>query len=158
MSQVRDKKYKTYKDVNIEEAVKELDAYRAARQEIRHLKALQVQFQEDVCDIKAMRYDDVKVQGGAVRDAMLESTIRWAELDEKIHDIVERNKVAMIIIEEKLHRLKYDEREVLTLYYINSKGLEAVAKLLHMSFEGTKKLKKRALRAYANIKLGGTYE
>ena len=150
MSQQRKEQYK---DKNIERAAQELDGYRSRQQQILRLKERKLNLEAEMCGIKAMRYDDIKVQGGPARDDILEKVYRWAKIDDEIYKLVIKNEHETYIIEEKIRRLKYDENQVIVYYYLNGKNITDTANAMNMSFEGIKKLKKRALRAYANIEL-----
>ena len=146
-------RYEKYKDTKIALAVEELDGYRMRKQQILRLKERRLHLEDEMESIKAMRYDIVRVQGGKMKDAVIEMIVEWAEVGDKIEKLILDNEREMNLIEEKIQRLKADEQQVIVFYYVNGKSVNETAAQMHLSFEGLKKLKKRALRAYADVTL-----
>ena len=140
-----------YKDSKVERAIKELDQYRAVCQRILRLKEQQLRMEENYCGIKAVDYAKLKVQGGVLKNELVETAIKWAELDVKIaKEKVERESIRFYL-EGKMQSLPYEEQEVLTLYFINRLTVDVIALRMERSVETVKRLKKKALRDYAEV-------
>ena len=144
-------KHKQYKDKRIEEAIKELDGYQAIVLRIRRLKEQRIRLEENYSGIKAVDYSKLRVQGGAIKDVLVETAIRWADLCAEIsHKEVECEQ-KRFEIECKIQSLPYDEQQVIVLYFINRLTNEEIARVLKMSYDGFVKLKRRALIHYAEV-------
>ena len=146
-------KHKQYKDKRIEEAIKELDGYRIRKKQIQRLKAEIAELEDELYSIKAVDYSKDKVQGGKFKDMVVEKTVEWAMLEERLRTLVCESEQELFIIENKLKRLTFNEQQVIVYYYINCKTVDAIALLMNFSEKCVRNTKKRALLHYAGVKL-----
>lgn len=144
-------KHKQYESEKIEKAVKELEEYRSKQRRLILLQEQQIRLQADYCGTRAMKYDNVKTKGGPIKNMLVETAVKWADLDMRIaHDKVEIEKY-LYYIQGKMLALKYEEQTVLMLYFINGLSLEAIAMQMQIAFGTVKNLKKRALVHYSEV-------
>lgn len=144
-------KHKSYNDERITKAIKELDEYRAILRRIRVLKDQKVRMEENYSGLRAVDYEKPRVQGGAIKNELVETALKWAELDVKIaNEIVEKERI-QFTIEGKIHSLPFEEQQVIALYFINCKTVDAIALLMNCSERCVRNIKKRALLHYAEV-------
>ena len=144
-------KYKSYNDERITKAIKELDEYRAALRRIRVLKDQKARMEENYSGLRAVDYQRPCVQGSPITNELVETAVRWAELDVKIaNEIVEKERI-QFEIEGKLHTLPFEEQQVIAFYFINGKTVDAIALLMNCSERCVRNIKKRALLHYAEV-------
>lgn len=144
-------KHKQYNDERIEKAIKELDGYQTIVVRIRRLKEQRIRLEENYSGIKAVDYAKLRVHGGAIKDVLVDTAIKWADLCAEIaHAEVECER-KRFEIEGKIQLLPYDEQQVIALYYINRLSNQEVARVMNKSYDGLAKIKRRALRHYAEV-------
>lgn len=146
-------KYKPYNNALIEFAIAELNAYRVRKQQIIRLNERRMNLEHEIYVVKAVDYSKAPVQGGKFKDMVVETAVKWADLVSEIEEITTENEREMNIIEEKLRYLSFDEQQVIVLYYLNGKNMTETAIAMDRSVDGLKKLKRRALIHYAEVKL-----
>ena len=144
-------KHKQYNDERIEKAIEELDGYRAIQQRILRLKEQKLRLEANYCGIKAVDYEKLKVQGGAIKNVLVETAIKWAELDAEIAKKQVECEQMQFEIECKVQQLPFEEQQVIVLYFINRLPVERIAIRMETSPETVKRLKKRGLRHYAEV-------
>lgn len=144
-------RHKQYKDERIERAIKELDGYKAIVARIRGLKEQRIRLEENYSGIKAVDYAKLRVQGGAIKDVLVDTAIKWADLCAEIAHAEVECEHKRFEIEGKIQMLDYSEQQVIALYYINRLSNDEIARIMKMSYDGFAKLKRRALRHYADI-------
>lgn len=139
-----------YKDDRLNAAADELWSYRQRQFEIRKL---QVRAEElrDRYSIGATAYDGVRVQGGSKKDQLVEIAVAWADLENEIVKRTTEAQHALWEIEARLRTLRYNQRQVLELYYIKGYSVIKIADMLGYSDEGIKTIKYQALKAYAYV-------
>ena len=141
-----------YNDKRIEKAIKELDGYRALQQRILRLKEQKLRLEANYCGIKAVDYEKLKVQGGAIKNVLVETAIKWAELDAEIANKQVECERLQFEIELKVQNLPFDEQQVIVLYFINRLPIERIAMRMETSRETVIRLKKKGLQHYAEVK------
>lgn len=147
----RDRKYN---DEKLNRAQEELCQYRKLQREIEHLKAKANEYRERYdYGLRAQQFDLVKVAGGEYYDRMVETVIKWAELEHEAEMKRVEAERTLWRIDDKLRRLCIAEKAVLELYYIKGKNLQQVANIMMYSYYGIRDLKHRALEKYAKIKV-----
>ena len=142
-----------YKDTRIEEAIKELDGYRAIQQRILRLKGQKLRLEANYCGIKAVDYEKLKVQGGAIKNVLVETAIKWADLDAEIARKQVECEQLQFHIECKIQKLPFEEQQVIVLYFINRLPVEQIAMRMNLSSTTVKNIKRRALRHYTEVGL-----
>lgn len=144
-------RHNQYNDKLIEDAIKELDNYRAIQQRIFRLKEQKLRLEANYCGIKAVDYEKLKVQGGAIKNVLVETAIKWAELDAEIARKQVECEEVQFSIECKIQKLPYEEQQVIVLYFINRLPIEKIAMRMETSPETVKRIKKKGLRHYAGV-------
>lgn len=137
-----------YKDPRLNAAADELWSYRQRQFEIRKL---QVRAEElrDRYSIGATAYDGVRVQGGSKKDQLVEIAVAWADLENEIVKRTTEAQHALWEIEARLRTLRYNQRQVLELYYIKGYSVVKIADMLNYSENGIRRLKFNGLKSYA---------
>ena len=144
-------KHKQYNDKRIEEAIKELDGYQAIVLRIRRLKEQRIRLEENYSGIKAVDYSKLRVQGGAIKDVLVETAVKWADLCAEISHQEVACEQKRFEIECKIQTLVYDEQQVIVLYFINRLSNEDIARVMNVSIETVRNKKKTALQHYAEV-------
>lgn len=137
-----------YKDPKLNAAAEELWSYRQKQFEIRRLKAKSEELR-DRYSVGATTYDGIRVQGGARHDKLVKIAVEWADLQ---NEILERTREAehfLWEIESRLRTLRYNQRQVLELYYIKGYSVIKIAEMLNYSENGIRRLKFNGLKSYA---------
>ena len=149
------RKPEKYKDKYIEMAVSELEGYRARSLQIMRLRERKLQIENDIYCVKAVDYSKAPVQGGTFKDMVVHTALKWAEIDDKLFKAIAESEKEMFLIEERIKHLRFEEQQVISLFYIGGKNIDATARAMNMSYEGVKKLKRRALQHYSEFFKGG---
>lgn len=137
-----------YKDDRLNAAADELWSYRQKQFEIKRLHAKSEELR-DRYSVGATAYDGIRVQGGARKDKLVQIAVEWADLQ---NEILERTREAehfLWEIESRLRTLRYSQRQVLELYYINGYSVIKIAEMLNYSEIGVRKIKHNGLKSYA---------
>ena len=137
-----------YKDDKLNAAAEELWSYRQKQFEIRKL---QVRAEElrDRYSVGAIAYDGIRVQGGARKDKLVQIAVEWADLQGEIIARTAEAEHALWEIESRLRTLRYNQRQVLELYYIKGYSVVKIADMLNYSENGIRRLKFNGLKSYA---------
>ena len=137
-----------YKDDRLNAAADELWSYRQKQFEIKRLQAKS----EELCDrysVGAIAYDGIRVQGGARKDKLVQIAVEWADLQGEIIARTAEAEHALWEIESRLRTLRYNQRQVLELYYIKGYSVIKIADMLNYSENGIRRLKFNGLKSYA---------
>lgn len=137
-----------YKDPKLNAAADELWSYRQRQFEIKRLQAKSEELR-DRYSVGATAYDGIRVQGGARHDKLVKIAVEWADLQ---NEILERTREAehfLWEIESRLRTLRYNQRQVLELYYIKGYSVIKIAEMLNYSEIGVRKIKHNGLKSYA---------
>ena len=137
-----------YKDPKLNVAAEELRSYRQKQFEIRRLKAKSEELR-DWYSVSAPSYGGIRVQGGIRKDKLSEIAAGWADLQAQILERVTEAENMLDEIECRLRTLRYNQRQVLELYYIKGYSVIKIADMLGYSDEGIKTIKYQGLKAYA---------
>lgn len=143
------RKERKYKDPRLNMAIDELNGYRNRLREIAVLAEKRAEYEEMYGEIRAIAYDDVRVQGGEIKSRLEELACKWADLDMQIKNMQEENERALWVVKVKLEDLPPQKSRVLELYYIKGYSLIKIAQIMNYSFEGVRKLKKAGLVQYS---------
>lgn len=137
-----------YKDPKLNAAAEELWSYRQRQFEIKRLQAKSEELR-DRYSVGAIAYDGIRVQGGARKDKLVQIAVEWADLQGEIIARTAEAEHALWEIESRLRTLRYNQRQVLELYYIKGYSVIKIADMLGYSDEGIKTIKYQGLKAYA---------
>ena len=137
-----------YKDPKLNAAAEELWSYRQKQFEIKRLQAKSEELR-DRYSVGAIAYDGIRVQGGARKDKLVQIAVEWADLQGEIIARTAEAEHALWEIESRLRTLRYNQRQVLELYYIKGYSVIKIADMLGYSDEGIKTIKYQGLKAYA---------
>ena len=137
-----------YKDDKLNAAADELWSYRQRQFEIKRLQAKSEELR-DRYSVGATAYDGIRVQGGARKDKLVQIAVEWADLENEIVKRTTEAQHALWEIEARLRTLRYNQRQVLELYYIKGYSVIKIADMLGYSDEGIKTIKYQGLKAYA---------
>ena len=137
-----------YKDPKLNAAAEELWSYRQKQFEIRRLKAKSEELR-DRYSVGATTYDGIRVQGGARHDKLVKIAVEWADLQNEILARTAEAEHALWEIESRLRTLRYNQRQVLELYYIKGYSVIKIAEMLNYSENGIRRLKFNGLKSYA---------
>ena len=137
-----------YKDDKLNAAADELWSYRQRQFEIRRLQAKSEELR-DRYSVGATAYDGIRVQGGARKDKLVQIAIEWADLQGEIIARTAEAEHALWEIESRLRTLRYNQRQVLELYYIKGYSVVKIAEMLNYSEIGVRKIKHNGLKSYA---------
>lgn len=143
------RKERKYNDPRLNLAIDELNGYRNRLQEIAMLAEKRAEYEEMYSEIRAIAYDDVRVQGGEIKSKLEELACKWADLDMTIKNMQAENERALWEVKVKLEELPPQKAKVLELYYIKGFSLIKIAQIMNYSFEGVRKLKKAGLVQYS---------
>ena len=137
-----------YKDDRLNAAADELWSYRQRQFEIKRLQAKAEELR-DWYSVSAPSYGGIRVQGGIRKDKLSEIAAEWADLQAQILERVTEAENMLDEIEARLRTLRYNQRQVLELYYIKGYSVIKIADMLGYSDEGIKTIKYQGLKAYA---------
>ena len=137
-----------YKDDRLNAAADELWSYRQKQFEIKRLQAKSEELR-DRYSVGATAYDGVRVQGGSKKDQLVEIAVAWADLENEIVKRTTEAQHALWEIEARLRTLRYNQRQVLELYYIKGYSVVKIADMLNYSENGIRRLKFNGLKSYA---------
>ena len=137
-----------YKDPKLNAAADELWSYRQKQFEIRRLKAKSEELR-DRYSVGATTYDGIRVQGGARHDKLVKIAVEWADLQNEISERTREAEHFLWEIESRLRTLRYNQRQVLELYYIKGYSVIKIAEMLNYSENGIRRLKFNGLKSYA---------
>ena len=137
-----------YKDPRLNTAADELWSYRQKQFEIRRLKAKSEELR-DRYSVGATAYDGIRVQGGVRHDKLVQIAVEWADLQGEIIARTAEAEHALWEIESRLRTLRYNQRQVLELYYIKGYSVVKIADMLNYSENGIRRLKFNGLKSYA---------
>lgn len=137
-----------YKDDKLNAAADELWSYRQKQFEIKRLQAKSEELR-DRYSVGAIAYDGIRVQGGARKDKLVQIAVEWADLQGEIIARTAEAEHALWEIESRLRTLRYNQRQVLELYYIKGYSVVKIADMLNYSENGIRRLKFNGLKSYA---------
>lgn len=137
-----------YKDDRLNAAADELWSYRERQFEIKRLQAKSEELR-DRYSVGATTYDGIRVQGGARHDKLVQIAVEWADLQGEIMARTAEAEHALWEIESRLRTLRYNQRQVLELYYIKGYSVIKIAEMLNYSENGIRRLKFNGLKSYA---------
>ena len=137
-----------YKDDRLNAAADELWSYRQKQFEIKRLQAKSEELR-DRYSVGAIAYDGIRVQGGARKDKLVQIAVEWADLQGEIIARTTEAEHALWEIESRLRTLRYNQRQVLELYYIKGYSVVKIADMLNYSENGIRRLKFNGLKSYA---------
>lgn len=137
-----------YKDPKLNAAAEELWSYRQKQFEIKRLQAKAEELR-DWYSVSVPSYGGIRVQGGIRKDKLSEIAAEWADLQAQILERVTEAENMLDEIEARLRTLRYNQRQVLELYYIKGYSVIKIADMLGYSDEGIKTIKYQGLKAYA---------
>lgn len=137
-----------YKDPRLNAAADELWSYRQKQFEIKRLQAKSEELR-DRYSVGAIAYDGIRVQGGARKDKLVQIAVEWADLQGEIIARTAEAEHALWEIESRLRTLRYNQRQVLELYYIKGYSVVKIAQMMHYSDRWVKAVKYEGLAAYA---------
>lgn len=137
-----------YKDDRLNAAADELWSYRQKQFEIKRLQAKSEELR-DRYSVGAIAYDGIRVQGGARKDKLVQIAVEWADLQGEIIARTTEAEHALWEIESRLRTLRYNQRQVLELYYIKGYSVVKVAQMMHYSEKWVRITKFEGLSAYA---------
>ena len=137
-----------YKDPRLNAAADELWSYRQRQFEIKRLQAKSEELR-DRYSVGAIAYDGIRVQGGARKDKLVQIAVEWADLQGEIIARTAEAEHALWEIESRLRTLRYNQRQVLELYYIKGYSVIKIAEMLNYSENGIRRLKFNGLKSYA---------
>ncbi|MGN0744354.1 MAG: sigma factor-like helix-turn-helix DNA-binding protein [Christensenellales bacterium] len=138
----------------IQSALSELEKYRARVAQINRLKDKREELQINYTAVKSIDYSKLRVQGGVPTNYLVETAVKWAELDAELDRLVVENEHELMLIEYKLSLLNTNEQTVLFKYFIEGRTIVEIALLLNYSEQGIRKIKTQALKKYAQLFLG----
>lgn len=144
-------KIRKSKNPTVQSALDELDKYRARVARIIRLKERRTELEINYTAIRGIDYGKVNVQGGMPRDFLVETAVRWADIDKELQDLILQNQRELNMIEYKLSLLKSVEQTVLFKYFIEGRTVMEIATLLNYSEQGIRKVKHQALLKYAKL-------
>lgn len=139
------------KDMQVQLAMDELDCYRARVARIRRLQDRREELEVNFSALRSIDYSKVSVQGGMPKDYLVETAIKWADIDHELDNLILQNQRELNLIEYKLSLLSSVEQTVLFKYFIEGRSILEIASLLKYSEQGIRKIKTNALRKYANL-------
>lgn len=137
-----------YKDDRLNAAADELWSYRQRQFEIKRLQAKAEELR-DWYSVSAPSYGGICVQGGIRKDKLSEIAAEWADLQAQILERVTEAENMLDEIEARLRTLRYNQRQVLELYYIKGYSVIKIADMLNYSEIGVRKIKHNGLKSYA---------
>lgn len=146
MNNQRDRKYS---DPKLNKAAEELWSYRELKKDIQFL-ADKCQEYEDRCDVGAMRYDAVHVNGGT-KDGLVNNICAWADLKTELDNKRLDSEKMLWDIKQKLDGLELKYRQVLTLYYIKGYSVKKIAQIMCYCQQWVKATKVKGLEEYCKI-------
>lgn len=139
------------KDMQVQLAMDELDRYRARVARIMRLKERKTELEINYTAVRGIDYSKVCVQGGMPKDYLVETAIKWADIDKELDELILQNQRELNLIEYKLSLLKTIEQTVLFKYFIEGRSVMEIATLLQYSEQGVRKIKTNALKKYAEL-------
>lgn len=139
------------KDMQVQLAMDELDRYRARVARIMRLKERKNELEINYTAVRGIDYSKVCVQGGMPKDYLVETAIKWADIDKELDELILQNQRELNLIEYKLSLLKTIEQTVLFKYFIEGRSVMEIATLLQYSEQGVRKIKTNALKKYAEL-------
>lgn len=139
------------KDMQVQLAMDELDRYRARVARIMRLKERKNELEINYTAVRGIDYSKVCVQGGMTKDYLVETAIKWADIDKELDELILQNQRELNLIEYKLSLLKTIEQTVLFKYFIEGRSVMEIATLLQYSEQGVRKIKTNALKKYAEL-------
>lgn len=142
------------KDMQVQLAMDELDRYRARVARIMRLKERKTELEINYTAVRGIDYSKVCVQGGMPKDYLVETAIKWADIDKELDELILQNQRELNLIEYKLSLLKTIEQTVLFKYFIEGRSVMEIATLLQYSEQGVRKIKTNALKKYAELFIG----
>lgn len=137
-----------YKDDRLNAAADELWSYRQRQFEIKRLQAKAEELR-DWYSVSAPSYGGIRVQGGIRKDKLSEIAAEWADLQAQILERVTEAENMLDEIEARLRTLRYNQRQVLELYYIKGYSVIKIAEMMNYSENGIRRLKFNGLKSYA---------
>lgn len=137
-----------YKDPKLNAAAEELWSYRQKQFEIKRLQAKSEELR-DRYSVGATAYDGIRVQGGVRKDKLVQIAVEWADLQGEIIARTTEAEHALWEIESRLRTLRYNQRQVLELYYIKGYSVIKIAEMMNYSEIGVRKIKYNGLKSYA---------
>lgn len=137
-----------YKDPKLNAAAEELWSYRQKQFEIRRLKEKCEEYR-DRYSVGAVCFDGIRVDGGTVRDKLVETAVIWADLETKLGNMIAKAEKTFWEIQDKLQRLRFPHAQVLELYYIKGYSVVQIAEMMNYSEQWVRLAKYKALNAYA---------
>ena len=142
------KRVRRYKDDKLNAAADELWSYRQRQFEIKRLQAKAEELR-DWYSVSAPSYGGIRVQGGIRKDKLSEIAAEWADLQAQILERVTEAENMLDEIEARLRTLRYNQRQVLELYYIQGYSVIKIAEMMNYSENGIRRLKFNGLKSYA---------
>jgi len=137
--------------MQVQLAIDELDRYRARVARIMRLKERKTELEINYTAVRGIDYSKVCVQGGMPKDYLVETAIKWADIDKELDELILQNQRELNLIEYKLSLLKTIEQTVLFKYFIEGRSVMEIATLLQYSEQGVRKIKTNALKKYAEL-------
>lgn len=150
-------KIRNSKNPLVQRALDELDKYRARVARIIRLKESRKELEIDYSAICGIDYSKLRVQGGMPKNYLVETAIKWADIDKEIDDLILENRHELNMIEYKLSLLKSTEQTVLYKYFIEGRTIMEIATLMNYSEQGVRKIKNSALQRYAELFIPNKY-
>lgn len=138
-------------NIQVQLAIDELDRYRARVARIMRLKERKTELEINYTAVRGIDYSKVCVQGGMPKDYLVETAIKWADIDKELDELILQNQRELNLIEYKLSLLKTIEQTVLFKYFIEGRSVMEIATLLQYSEQGVRKIKTNALKKYAEL-------
>lgn len=138
-------------NMQVQLAIDELDRYRARVARIMRLKERKTELEINYTAVRGIDYSKVCVQGGLPKDYLVETAIKWADIDKELDELILQNQRELNLIEYKLSLLKTIEQTVLFKYFIEGRSVMEIATLLQYSEQGVRKIKTNALKKYAEL-------
>ncbi|GEM_PF-2370376 len=138
-------------NMQVQLAIDELDRYRARVARIMRLKERKTELEINYTAVRGIDYSKVCVQGGMPKDYLVETAIKWADIDKELDELILQNQRELNLIEYKLSLLKTIEQTVLFKYFIEGRSVMEIATLLQYSEQGVRKIKTNALKKYAEL-------
>lgn len=150
-------KQRRYTDQELNEAVKELQAYRELKRTISALKQKREEYRERYDALQGIDYSGIRVSGGLRKDKMVETAIAWADLDVLVKGKEVECERLLWEINSKLEQLPINERKVLELYYIKGYNIDKIASIMCYCKRQVLRHKMDGLNGYQKMSLNVTY-
>ncbi len=109
------------------------------------------QYEQTYTEIKAVAYDQLKVQGGKQYDKLVQIACDWADMTVLLEEKKLESERTLWYLKEKLNKLDRTSAKVLEYYYIDGYEVIKIAQIMNYAYCWILELKHKALEKYSKI-------